>query len=86
MVTLKWMRDTAIDWHYIAPGKPQQNGFNGKLRDECMNEALNGTLSDARKTREEWQGDYNLRRAHSALGNLTPMGFLQRRTMDKMAA
>ena len=31
-----------IDWHYIAPGKPQQNGFiesfNGKLRDECLNE------------------------------------------------
>ena len=58
--------------------KPQQNGFiesfNGKLRDECLNETLFGTLHDARKTLEEWQEDYNWRRPHSALGNLTPNG------------
>ena len=61
-----------IDLHYIAPGKPQQNGFidsfNGKLRNECLNETLFGTLRDARKTLEEWQEDYNWRRPHSALG------------------
>ncbi|WP_394199752.1 integrase core domain-containing protein, partial [Litoreibacter albidus] len=60
--------------------------FNGKLRDECLNETLFGTLRDARKTLEEWQEDYNWRRPHSALGNLTPMEFLQRKAMDKMAA
>jgi hypothetical protein len=60
--------------------------FNGKLRDECLNETLFGTLRDARKTLEEWQEDYNWRRPHSALSNLTPMEFLQRKAMDKMAA
>nr|WP_239479949.1 IS3 family transposase [Actibacterium sp. 188UL27-1] len=49
-------------------------------------ETLFGTLGEARKTLEEWQEDYNWRRPHSALGNLTPMEFLQRRAMDKMAA
>ena len=90
MAILQWVQKTGIDWHYIAPGKPQQNGFiesfNGKLRDECLNETLFGTLRDARKTLEEWQEDYNWRRPHSALGNLTPMEFLQRKAMDKMAA
>ena len=90
MAILKWVQETGIDWHYIAPGKPQQNGFiesfNGKLRDECLNETLFGTLRDARKTLEEWLEDYNWRRPHSALGNLTPMEFLQRKAMDKMAA
>lgn len=90
MAILKWVQETGIEWHYIAPGKPQQNGFiesfNGKLRDECLNETLFGTLGDARETLEEWQDDYNWRRPHSALGNLTPMEFLQRKAMDKMAA
>ena len=90
MAILKWVQETGIDWHYIAPGKPRQNGFiesfNGKLRDECLNETLFGTLRGARKTLEEWQEDYNWRRPHSALGNLTPMEFLQRKAMDKMAA
>jgi putative transposase len=90
MAILQWVQKVDIDWHYIAPGKPQQNGFiesfNGKLRDECLNETLFGTLRDARKTLGEWQEDYNWRRPHSALGNLTPMEFLQRKAMDKMAA
>ncbi len=87
MAILQWVQKTAIDWHYIAPGKPQQNGviesFNGKLRDECLNETLFGTLGDAR---EEWQEDYNCCRPHSALGNLTTVEFLQRKAIDKMAA
>ena len=41
-----------IEWHYIAPGKPQQNGFmesfNGKLRDECLNEQVFSSLAEAR--------------------------------------
>ena len=90
MAILKWVQETGNDWNYIAPGKPQQNGFiesfNGKLRDECFNETLFGTLGDAHETLAEWQEDYNWRRPHSALGNLTPMEFLQRKMMDKMAA
>jgi putative transposase len=41
---LRWREDRAVDWHYIAPGKPMRNGFiesfNGRRRDECLNELL----------------------------------------------
>ncbi len=89
MAIRKWVQDTGIDWHYIAFGKPRQNGFieslNRKLRDERLNETLLGTLGDARGTLEEWQEDYNWGRPHSALANMTPMEFLHRKAMDKMA-
>ena len=85
-----WSERTGVRLDFIEPGKPMQNGFiesfNGKLRDECLNETLFGTLGDAQNTLEEWQEDYNWRRPHSALANMTPMEFLQRRAMDKMAA
>jgi putative transposase len=46
-------QDRHIDWHYIAPGKPQQNAFAesfiGRLRDECLNETLFSSLAHARK-------------------------------------
>lgn len=65
-----------IDWHYIAPGKPMQNGFiesfNGRLRDELLNETLFPSLSHARATLHAWRNDYNLKRPHSRLGWLTP--------------
>lgn len=52
-----------IEWHYIAPGKPMQNGFvesfNGRLRDECLNEQLFANLNEARQIIEEWRIDYN---------------------------
>ncbi len=90
MAILRWVQETGIDWHYIAPGKPQQNvfveSFNGKLRDECLNETLFGSLAEARSMLEEWQEDYNTHRPHSALGNLTPREFAEKRTMDKLAA
>jgi putative transposase len=90
MAILKWVQDTGVDWHYIAPGKPQQNGFiesfNGKLRDECLNENLFSSLSDAREVLEIWRLDYNCQRPHSALGNLTPKEFAEKKTMDKLAA
>ena len=65
-----------IDWHYIAPGKPMQNAFiesfNGRLRDELLNETLFPSLSYARIALEEWRADYNGKRPHSRLGWLTP--------------
>ena len=46
---LKWQKDRKVEWHYIAPGKPMQNGFvesfNGRLRDECLNESLSSKHS-----------------------------------------
>ncbi len=90
MAILKWVQDIRIDWHYIAPGKPTQNAFiesfNGKLRDECLNETLFSSLAEAQETLEEWQEDYNTQRPHSALGNLTPREFAEKTNMDKLAA
>jgi len=75
----QWAYDRGVRLHFIEPGKPQQNGyiesFNGKLRDECLNEHWFLSLAHARETIEEWRIDYNQRRPHSALGNLTPLEF-----------
>jgi putative transposase len=68
---LKWTTQSGIAWHYIAPGKPMQNGFmesfNGKLRDECLNEHVFGSLSEAHRIIEAWRIDYNEVRPHSSL-------------------
>lgn len=76
---LKWAEDNGVEWHYIAPGKPQQNGFmesfNGKLRDECLNEHVFSSLAEARWIIELWRLDYNAERPHSSLGYLTPHEF-----------
>ena len=79
MAILKWTRTTGIDWHYIAPGKPQQNAlvesFIGRLRDECLNETLFASLPQARAVLEAWRIDHNAVRPHSALANRTPEVF-----------
>ena len=71
-----WQREHEIAWHFIAPGKPMQNGFcesfNGRMRDELFNESLFLGLDHARERIAHWITDYNLRRPHSALGYLTP--------------
>jgi putative transposase len=79
---LAWCQDTGVEWHYIAPGKPMQNGFvesfNGRLRDECLNEHLFSTLASARRIIEAWRTDYNTVRPHSSLGGLAPAEFTNR--------
>ncbi len=56
---LAWCQDTGCEWHYIAPGKPQQTGlvesFDGHLRDECLNEHLFPSLPAARRIIEAWR-------------------------------
>ena len=73
---LSWADQAQVGWHYIAPGKPQQNGFvesfNGKLRDELLNEVLFRSLPHARAVLEAWRRDYNEERPHSKLGWMTP--------------
>lgn len=58
-----------VAWHYIDPGKPQQNAFiesfNGSLRDELLNEDIFDTLDDARRNIALWRYDYNAVRPHS---------------------
>ena len=65
-----------VDWHYIAPGKPTQNAFiesfNGRLRDELLNETLFPSLAHARATLADWRTDYNVARPHSSIGWQTP--------------
>ncbi len=90
MAILKWVQEIVIDWHYIAPGKPQQNAFiesfNGKLRDECLNETLFSSLPHARDVLAEWREDYNQHRPHSSIGNIPPLEYLKKLKMDKLAA
>ena len=79
MAILKWTQTSGVDWHYIAPGKPQQNAFVesfiGRLRDECLNETLFVSLPQARAVLDAWRADYNGVRPHSALANRTPEEF-----------
>jgi putative transposase len=68
--------ENGVGCHYIAPGKPQQNGviesFNGRLRDELLNETLLRWLPHARAVLEVWRRDYNESLPHSKFGWMTP--------------
>jgi putative transposase len=74
---LGWSQARTVGWHYIAPGKPQQNAFAesfiGRLRDECLNETLFTSLWHARAVLAVWQHNYNEVRPHSALNGHTPV-------------
>jgi putative transposase len=76
---LAWSAEAGIAWHYIAPGKPMQNGyiesFNGRMRDELLNESLFMGLADARLAITTWVADYNNSRPHSSLEYRTPAAF-----------
>lgn len=69
---LAWCGQIGVEWHYIAPGKPMQNGyvesFNGRMRDELLNETLFMNLAHARVEIASWVEDYNRERPHSSLG------------------
>ena len=80
----EWAYRRGIKLNFIQPGKPVQNAyvesFNGRLRDECLNESLFKTLDDAREIIEGWRIDYNRVRPHSSLDNLTPEEYAQANT------
>lgn len=75
----QWAHERGVLLHFIEPGKPVQNAyaesFNGRLRDECLNESWFTSLADARVTIESWRRDYNETRPHSGLAGSTPMEF-----------
>jgi putative transposase len=75
----KWAYDRKIFHQFIKPGKPYQNcyveRFNGKLRDECLNENWFMNVAEAREIIENWRMDYNRVRPHSSLGNMAPEEF-----------
>jgi putative transposase len=87
MAILLWSQERLVEWHYTAPGKPQQNAFiesfNGKLRDEFLNETVFSSLAEARLMLAAWKHDYNSNRPHSRLGWLTPSEFANRNVQDK---
>ena len=71
-----WSDKNGIPLLFIEPGKPMQNAlvesFNGKMRDECLNENLFFDVPHARQLIEEFRQDFNKARPHSGLGGLTP--------------
>jgi transposase InsO family protein len=76
---LSWAGEQCVEWHYIAPGRPMQNGyiesFNGRMRDELLNEILFFDLDQARQLIGAWVADYNPARPHSSLGYRTPAAY-----------
>jgi len=75
----QWAYRTGVQLSFIRPGKPNENAyiesFNGKFRDECLNEHRFISLAQAREIIEAWRLEYNTERPHSSLGNRTPLEF-----------
>lgn len=76
---LVWCGEAKVEWHYTAPGKPTQNAFvesfNGRMRDELLNETLFMDMGHARDKIAAWIRDYNVERPHSSLGYATPAAY-----------
>lgn len=88
---MAWAHSHGVRHILIQPGRPMQNGyiesFNGKFRDECLNEQWFETLHQARSTIATWRQDYNEVRPHSSLGRIPPARFaeLNRQRADDSA-
>ncbi len=81
-VTTAWAFERGVKLDFTTPGKPTENGFvesfQGRFRDECLNAEIFHDLEDAKRKIRAWRDDYNRRRPHSALGNLSPREYLRR--------
>ena len=84
-----WAYWKKVKLDFIRPGKPTENAyiesFNGRLREECLNDQLFMSLEDAREKLEAWRIDYNEVRPHSSLGMRTPREFAQIQSENKTA-
>ena len=87
---MAWATSHGVRHILIQPGRPMQNGyiesFNGKFRDECLNEQWFQTLPQARTCIAEWRRDYNEVRPHSSLGRIPPAQFAQQHRIKLNAA
>lgn len=76
-----WAYERGVQLSFIRPGKPNENAyiesFNGKFRDECLNEHWFVTMAQARRVIEAWRIEYNTERPHSSLGDVTPQEFAE---------
>ena len=81
---LAWSDERSVAWEYIQPGKPVQNAvaesFNGRLRDELLNQTLFRSIRHAREVLGAWRDDYNRERPHSSLGWMTPTEYAAERS------
>ena len=79
LATQLWARQNGIVLLFIQPGKPTQNAyvesFNGKFRNECLDENLFLNIEEAREVIENWRNFYNTVRPHSSLGYVPPEQF-----------
>nr|WP_156422010.1 IS3 family transposase [Paucibacter sp. KCTC 42545] len=86
---IAWAQAHDVRHILIQPGRPMQNGyiesFNGKFRDECLNEHWFQTLPQARSEVAIWRQDYNEVRPHSSLGRIPPAEFAQRNRTKNQA-
>jgi putative transposase len=77
----QWAYQHGVRLRFIDPGRPVQNAiiesFNGRFRDECLNQHWFLDLADARRIIAAWRDDYNTWRPHSALGGRTPQEFAE---------
>jgi putative transposase len=84
-----WAHAERVQLRFIRPGKPVENAyvesFNGRCRDECLNEHLFVTIDEARIALERWRVDYNVARPHSGLGKLTPEEFAAKHQVNYSA-
>jgi putative transposase len=85
---LSWAKEQRVEWHYIAPGRPMQNGrlyriLQWRMRDELLNESLFIDLDQARQLIGDRAIDYNTARPHSSLGYKTPADYAGTLTAPK---
>jgi putative transposase len=82
LAIMKWLDDEGVETAFIAPGKPWQNGtnesFNGRFRDECLNQEWFRNRREAAVVIEEWRQHYNAVRPHSSLDYLTPNEYVKK--------
>ena len=80
-VVLEWALENEVKLDYIQPGKPTQNAFiesfNGRFREECLDQELFRDIEDAKRKVERWRNFYTNLRPHSALGGMPPRGFVR---------
>lgn len=74
-----WVHERSLTLRLITPGKPTQNAyvesFNGRFRDECLNEHWFTSLAHAQAVIETWRREYNEERPKKGLGGLTPTAY-----------
>lgn len=83
----RWAHEHGVKLFFIDPGKPMQNGsiesFNGRFREECLDQSWFTSLPEARRVIEAWRLDYNLHRPHTSLRMRTPAAFAAARPFVK---